>query len=226
VKPAVGALVVTEAADSAEFVGYGTPTLTIHQLVRIVAALPLHQFMSLNHAFAKAKDCLGSGDLAARDLRQHARNRRLTIAARGVFPDDTEQALIFRSAFWRYFEIWPPYPSDSEAVRVRGAITLPGAWYCFVGRRRFDLLYSTADDRRAAREPALGTPSIPQSNNRLAEQKPSSSKPGSAAAWIDELHPNDWHLVTAGKIYQEAVKRGCKLARRTFQDALRKRRGG
>jgi hypothetical protein len=192
--------------------------------VRIVAALPLHQFMSLNHAFAKAKDCLGSGDLAARDLRQHARDRRLTIAARRILPDDTEQVLIFRSVYWRYFEIWPPSPEFPEVVRVRGPITFRGAWYCFVGSRRFKQLYSTADDRRAAKEPALGAQSIPQSSNRPAEQEPSSSKPGSADAWIDKLHPDDWQLFTARKIHQEAVKAGCKLSLRSFQRKLRRRR--
>jgi hypothetical protein len=219
-----GALVAMEAADSAEFVGFRTPTPALHRLVRIVAALPLHQFMSLNHAFAKAKDCLGSGDLAARDLRQHARDRRLTIAARRIFPDGTEQVLIFRSAFWRYFEIWPPYSSDSEVVPVRGPITFPGAWYCFVGRRRFCRLYSLADDRRAARELARGTLSTSQSNNQPIEQEPSSSKPGSAAVWIDKLHPNDWQLLSARKIHQEAAKAGCKLSLRSFQRALAKRR--
>lgn len=131
-----------EAADNG-FVGLWTQIPAIQRLVRIVAALPPHQFMPLDQAFAKAKSYLGSSDLAARDLTQHARGRRLTVAARRIFPDGTEQVLILRRAYWRYFAILPP-SSDSGMVRVRGRIILPGVWYCFVGRRRFDRLYSTA----------------------------------------------------------------------------------
>jgi hypothetical protein len=57
-----------------------------------------------------------------------------------------------------------------------------------------------------------------------AEQEPSSSKPGSADAWIDKLHPNDWQLFTARKIHQEAGRAGCKLSLRTFQRTLANRR--
>jgi hypothetical protein len=56
------------------------------------------------------------------------------------------------------------------------------------------------------------------------QQEPSSSKPGSADAWIDKLHPNDWRLFTARKIHQEAVRAGCKLSLRTFQRTLTNRR--
>jgi predicted RNA polymerase sigma factor len=164
--------------------------------VRIVAALPLHQFMSLNHAFAKAKDCLGSGDLAARDLRQHARDRRLTIAARRIFPDGTEQVLIFRSAYWQYFEIWPPY--DSKVVHVRGPITFPGAWYCFVGRRRFDRLYSTSDN----------LPADPREDEGADEE----SEVDRLDAWLAELYSHDeWLFLSATAVHQDITARAREL---------------
>jgi transposase len=149
-----------EAADSG-FVRLRTQIPAIQRLVRIVAALPLHQFMSLNQAFAEAKSRLGSGDLTAHDLTQHARGRRLTVAARRILPDGTEQVLIFRSAYWRYFAILPP-SSDFGAVRVRGRTILPGTWYCFVGRRRFDQLYSTAP-------PSVSTVQKPPSTPQLTD---------------------------------------------------------
>jgi hypothetical protein len=61
---------------------------------------------------------------------------------------------------------------------------------------------------------------------RQGKTRRSKSKPGSAAAWIDELHPKNWHLVTAGKIHQEAASRGSKLSLRAFQHELQKRRRG
>jgi hypothetical protein len=46
------------------------------------------------------------------------------------------------------------------------------------------------------------------------------AKPGSAIAWILTLHPNDWHLKTAGEIRQKAAHLGCKLHVRSFQRGL------
>jgi hypothetical protein len=57
---------------------------------------------------------------------------------------------------------------------------------------------------------------------RLLQQEP--FRPGSADAWIDKLHPNDWRLFTPRKIHQEAVRDGCTLTLRTFQRALANRR--
>src|SRR5262249_15352659 len=107
------ALVVVEGADSAQLVG--AVTITLRQLVRVVKALPLHRFMPLNDAFAQAKSCLGAGGIAAHDLVRRAQNRQLTVAARRIFSDGTEQVLIFRSVYWQYFTILPPY-RDSKVV--------------------------------------------------------------------------------------------------------------
>src|SRR5215471_2294543 len=91
-----GTLVAAEAADSAQFVG--AATITLRQLMRPVAALPLHQFMPLSDAFAQAKNRLGlwSDDLAVGELWQYARHGRLTVAARRILPDRTEQAFILK----------------------------------------------------------------------------------------------------------------------------------
>jgi len=112
--------------------------------------------MPLNDAFAQTKDCLGSYQLAARDLTEDARARRLTLAVRVIWPDHTEQAFILRPAFWRWYEIYDAIrPSVDDAISSqRGWATVRevrenrasrvGRWYFFVGRRRFDRLYSTA----------------------------------------------------------------------------------
>jgi hypothetical protein len=135
-------------------------TIPLQQLVRPVAALPLHQFISLNDALAQVRGRVGAGDLAAHDLWQHARERRLTIAARQVWRGQ-EQAFILRSAFWQYFTIdaYRPWVYDSsetarsspddrlEVARVwrgRGAPSWVGTWYFFVARKRFERLYSAA----------------------------------------------------------------------------------
>jgi hypothetical protein len=131
------------------------------RLARLVAALPLHQFISLNAAFAQANSRFRSSDLTAYDLWQHARNRQLTIAARRLSPDGIEQVFLFRSVFWQYFGIWSPSSLHPEAVhvqpRVRVHPILTGRWYFFVGRKRFERLYST----EAPSKPAVQTPAPP-----------------------------------------------------------------
>jgi len=70
----------------------------------------------------------------------------------------------------------------------------------------------------AVRDGLLPPPWIKQQSSVPA------AKPGSAVAWILDLHPNDWHLQTAGKIYRKAAGRGCTLTRRSFERALAKLR--
>jgi len=60
---------------------------------------------------------------------------------------------------------------------------------------------------------------------KQGKTKQSKFRSGSADAWINELHPNDWHLVSAGKIYRDAASRGSTLTLRAFQRALKRRRG-
>jgi len=59
---------------------------------------------------------------------------------------------------------------------------------------------------------------------KQGKTKQSKFKSGSADAWIDELHPNDWHLVSARKICRDAATHSCTLTLRSFQRALSKRR--
>jgi hypothetical protein len=165
-----GELVAVEAADSGQFVG--AVTITLRQLMRPVTALPLRQFMPLSDAFAQAKNRLGvwSDDLAARELWQHARHRRLTVAARQILPGGTEQVFILKSAFWQYFAIETIHPFPDvrlKAAVVRGRIWPAslgdGRWYFFVGRRRFDRCYSTAaPSKPAAQAPASSTSLTPR----------------------------------------------------------------
>lgn len=157
-------------------------TIAIGQLGRLVAALPLHQFVPLNDAFAQAKGYLGSYSLAAHDLTQHARARRLTLGVRVISPDGTEQALILRLAFWRWYEIYdalrpgagPPQRSWATVRQVCGKpTTLLGAWHFFVGRRRFERLYSTV----ALSKPAAQSPRARSGGSRKTpEQPPTTAK--------------------------------------------------
>jgi len=59
---------------------------------------------------------------------------------------------------------------------------------------------------------------------QVAEAMAETVKSGSAAAWIIKLHSNDWNVVTAGKIRQEAARKGATLSARAYQHALAKMR--
>ena len=194
-----------EAADSAEFVGFRAQTPAIQRLVRIVAALPLHQFMPLNDAFVRAKNCLGAGGIAAHDLTQRARNRRLTIAARRILPDGTEQVFFFRTRFWQYFAIETTHPSPDVRLEVaivrRQGLIWPaalgsGRWYFFVGRRRFDRCYSTAvPSRPALQKPPREQPRLDSKLTLLPEEpqlEPAPKwRPEEAMKWLAEKMASD-----------------------------------
>jgi hypothetical protein len=120
-------------------------TVAIEQLARKVTALPPQQFMPFSEAYAQVGDRLGSRLLAARDLTQQVRARRLTIAVWVIWPDGSEQRFILRPGFWRWYEVVCFLSSERGGVaRVReNPVRLFGRWHWFVGRRRFDRCYST-----------------------------------------------------------------------------------
>lgn len=176
----------------------GDKTIPLRQLVRIVAALPLHEFMPLNDAFVQAKNSLGSGELAARDLTKDARAKRLTVAARWVEPNGIEQAGILRSAFWQYYKIVSSFPFDVnrlEGASVRGP-PLAGRWYFFVSRRRQS---QPRDDRRLTL-----LPEEPQF------EEPIRRRPEEAKAWLAEkmasLKPGENKNEWARRQYPEMEK--------------------
>jgi len=141
-------------------------TVAIPKLARMVAALPSRHFIPLNAALDRAKDCLGLHSLAARDLTQHAHVGRLTVAVRLIWPWGTEWSFILRPVFWQWHDIedgprfWESLP-DERAARVVGPIKLIGNWHFFVGRKRFDRLYSTAASPTPSAKPTLKAPSPP-----------------------------------------------------------------
>jgi hypothetical protein len=161
-------------------------TIPLRQLVRIVAAF--HRFMPLDDALVQAKNRLGSGGLAARDLTKHARAGRLTVAGRRFGRGDVEQVVIFRSTFWQYFKILSSsLPSDVNRLEAgvweRASMwgsRLPGRWYFFVGRRRFHRHYSIAAPGKPVAQRSPPKQSQPQS------PKLTSSEP--AVASEEELH--------------------------------------
>ena len=157
--------------------------LAIERLARLVATLSLHHFVPLNDAFAQAKNHLGSYSLAAHDFTQHARARRLTLAVRVIWPDRTEQAFILRSTFWRWHEIYnglrsgadPPQRDWATVRQVRGnPASMLGQWYVFVGRRRFERLYSVSTPSKSTPKARSGGPS--GASRKIPEQPPNTAK--------------------------------------------------
>ena len=145
--------------------------VAIEQLARLVAALPLQHFLPLHSAFAQAKDRLGSYSLAARDLTQYARARRLTVAVRVIWPDGTEQAFILRSVFWRWYGIFDSRSGTATVRQVCGnSTTLLGDWHLFVGRRRFERLYSVLTPSKPTPKARSGA------SRKIAEQPPNTAK--------------------------------------------------
>jgi hypothetical protein len=175
--------------------------------------LPLHHFIPIADAFVQAKSRLGSGELAVRDLTQHARNRRLTVAARVILHGRPELCVIIRSAFWRHYEILRFSALEGirgETAGVRGPGRLPGgAWYFFVGRRQFEQLYFTAALIRPVARQAPLSPSVLQPpashvvrqeppDVRLPEEPqleaPIQRQPDDPKAWLREArrkHPQE-----------------------------------
>src|SRR5262249_15655442 len=67
--------------------------------------------------------------------------------------------------------------------------------------------------------------SVLSSAAQVAEEMAKTAKSGSAVAWVIKLHPDDWDVVTAGKIYQKAARQGATLSVLAYQQALAKMRG-
>jgi hypothetical protein len=156
--------------------------VAIEALARPVAALPLHHFVPLNDALERAKGPLGSYSLAARDLTQHARGRRLTLGVRIIWPDGTEQVFILRRAFWRWYAIYETHRRVGDFQQEYWAIvrqvcgkstTLLGTWHLFVGRRRLDRVFSTAAPSRAGAKPhSSATPVASAATSASSEWDP------------------------------------------------------
>jgi hypothetical protein len=114
-----------------------------------VVALPPEKWASLAEALARVKAVLGpADDLAARDLTQHLRARRLTAGARhvaaGFRPTDKDACYIFTRAFWRDAMVDRPLSGFSQP-RVRAkALQTGGSWYFFIRRAELDRLYPGA----------------------------------------------------------------------------------
>lgn len=127
--------------------------VTLQQLMRPIRVLPLHRVISLNDGFARTKDRLGGGDIAASDLTRHGRSGQLIVAARQLRRDGTEETFLLRPKFFQYFAIRRPVPAaegerPSNVARVQNthaqAPALSGSWYFFLSCRRFDRLYPAA----------------------------------------------------------------------------------
>jgi hypothetical protein len=99
------------------------------------------------------------------------------------------------------------------------------AWYKVLaeGRKEIDRLLAIRDGH-------ISPPWMKHGKKKAAVSSPLpppelvTEKPGTAAAWIEALHPEDWHLVSAAKFRQEAGRHGCSLSLRAFQHALAKKR--
>jgi hypothetical protein len=203
------------------------------------------EWASLDDAFARIKASVSSTYVALYDLTRDLREGRLGSATRAISYDGSKSVCaILKPPFWRDLSL-----DDVVNVRPDGTIEhtnrvrvwpprgrrFTGRRVFFVRRRDLDKVYpiATPSDRRATMK------FVPQPPPKPATKKPApprGPKPGSAAAWIEELYPADeWRLMTGKQIHQdidrEAKKR--KLNRspsyRTVLYALRlkrQRRGG
>jgi hypothetical protein len=113
---------------------------------RAVDALPPQKWVPLIEAFARVKSVVGTDSLAAHDLTEHGRKKRLIFAARRIMPDAAEARLILAPEFWQPNEIWaeikPPAPPEVDP-RVEGnwySLSL-GSWHYFVRRAELDKHY-------------------------------------------------------------------------------------
>jgi len=114
----------------------------------------------------------------------------------------------------------PPECSSRQLVYPAPEFTKEElAWHKVLAEGRKEI------DRHLAIRDWLIPPPWTKRAERKAADPQKKSKPGTAAAWINELHPNDWHLMSAGQMYREAAERGCTLTLRSFQRALKKKHG-
>jgi hypothetical protein len=109
-----------------------------------VNALPPQKWAPLSEAFARVKSGVGAGELAAHDLTEHARNKRLILAARRIVRGASE-ALVFEPEFWQpTTKIEPPTPLSEPMPRIWSswlALQQGHDWHFFVCRAELDKLY-------------------------------------------------------------------------------------
>jgi len=142
--------------------------------------------------------------LAARDLHAKLVTGDVHAMRRCLHPALADRELVPKS-FWGDNEL----DSWSDRTFVRGP---------FEDRRgnRYFIFYAWRSDLERVWPTVFPPAPAP------AEQKIVAPRPGSAAAWILDLHPNDWRLQSAGRIFQEATARGCTRTKRSFERALEK----
>jgi hypothetical protein len=164
------------------------------KLARLVAALPVREWASLDDAFERVKLC-GSAELAGHDLKQDFLTGRLQAAARCIAPDGTETCFIFEPAWWLPFKIsCPPISIIGSTGRscvegvAEGWDLKQGKWYWLVRRAELDTLYPGADLNK------LYPVAAP---NEQADNTPSRRKPGSPPK-------HDWPLVVARELIRMA----------------------
>jgi hypothetical protein len=142
----------------------------LRTLGRKVTALPPRHFVPLNEALTLVKGRLGSYSLAVHDLTRQAYAGELKIGARMIQPDGSEEVFLLRRVAWQWHVIRDHGSPGSEVfARVRGPIfSSVFGWHFFVGRRRFERLYSTV----APSGPAVPSPRARSGGSRKTPERP------------------------------------------------------
>ena len=163
---------------------------------RPMLTLRPHEWMPLDEAFACILASVASSTLAVRDLHRDLCSGQLGSAIRGLSYDGKhELSAVLEPSYWSD-AILTVGPNNPKHVCILVPRRPDGIhlFYFFVRRRDVGKLYFAT------------TPSpAPQSG----------PKPGSAAAWIDELYPNsEWRLMTGKQVHygiaRDAKKRELK----------------
>jgi hypothetical protein len=106
--------------------------------------LPPQKWAPLSEAFARIKSAVGSDELAAHDLTEDARNKRLILAARRIVPGAAEVLFVFKPEFWQpHTKFDPPLPLFEGMPRFWSSwpALQQGRWHFFVSRAELDKLY-------------------------------------------------------------------------------------
>jgi hypothetical protein len=171
----------------------------------------------------------GDYRLVAEDLNEPLRDGRLRSlsrrsARRERLPKETWQDDLYVNVCLFPGEIddrgWPTW-TEGVAVFSRVQHDAPLRHRrIFIWAPDLDAIWLT--DTPRASNAAASPPQSPPSHVVAPPRK--APKPGSAEAWIVEMHRDKWHLMSAGKIWRDAANRGCKLTVRSFQRALKEMR--
>jgi hypothetical protein len=170
------------------------------------------RWLPLTEAHRPLSLFVGSWHLAARDLTAALASRVCSMRRR-ISPGSGPDRERLEFSFWEHegeVDSWSDRPTVVIHHRGRGSGTITSikGFVFYAWKPNLEEVW-----------PTVFPPPPPVKSKARSPQR------GTAAAWILELHPKDWHLQTAGVLFRDAADRGCTLTKRSFQRARAKLRG-